>query len=71
MGDKVIELIGINNPIDFVEVDADESFIMEDVHKITSFVIEDNYRHGYNKLVIVLHSVSNDCIKTSLVQHTF
>ena len=71
MGDKVIELIGINNPIDFVEVDADESFIMADIHKNTSFVIEDNYRYGYNKLVIVLHSVVNDCIKTSLVQQRY
>ena len=71
MGDKVIELIGINKPIGFVEVDADESFIMADVHKNTSLVIEDNYRYGYNKLVIVLHSVINDCIKTSLVQHRY
>ena len=69
---KIIELIGINNPIDFVEVDDDdELFIMADVHKNTSFVIEDNYRYGHNKVVIVLHSVINDCIKTSLVQHRY
>ena len=69
---KIIELIGINNPIDFVEADDhDELFIMADVHKNTSFVIEDNYRYGHNKVVIVLHSVINDCIKTSLVQHRY
>ena len=69
---KIIELIGINNPIDFVKTDdyADE-FITADVHKNTSFVIEDNYRYGHNKVVIVLHSVINDCLKTSLVQHRY
>ena len=69
---KIIELIGINNPIDFVEADDHyELFITADVHKNTSFVIEDNYRYGHNKVVIVLHSVINDCIKTSLVQHRY
>ena len=68
--DKIIELIGINNHIYFLKADEDdELFIMADVHKNTSFVIEDNYRYGHNKVVIVLHSVINDCIKTSLVQH--
>ena len=69
---KIIELIGINNPIDFVKTDeyADE-FIMVDVYKNTSFVIEDNYRYGHNKVVIVLHSVINDYLKTSLVQHRY
>ena len=40
---KIIKLIGINNPIDFVEADydADELVIMADVHENTSFVIED------------------------------
>ena len=69
---KIIELIGINNPIGFVEADDhDKLFITADVHKNTSFVIEDNYRYGHNKVVIVLHSVINDCIKTSLVQHRY
>ena len=67
---KIIELIGINNHIYFLKADDDdELFIMADVHKNTSFVIEDNYRYGHNKVVIVLHSVINDCLKTSLVQH--
>ena len=68
MQNKIIELIGINNPADFVKNDE---FIMADVYKNTSFVIEDNYRYGHNKVVIVLHSVINDCIKTSLVQHKY
>ena len=40
---KIIKLIGINNPIDFVEADydADELVIMADLHENTSFVIED------------------------------
>ena len=70
--DKIIELIGINNHIYFLKADDDdELFIMADVHKNTSFFIEDNYRYGHNKIVIVLHSVINDGIKTSLVQHRY
>ena len=68
--DKIIDLIGINNHIYFLKADEDdELFVMADVHKNTSFVIEDNYIYGHNKVVTVLHSVINDCIKTSLVQH--
>ena len=40
---------------------------MADVHKNTSFVIENNYRYGHNKVVTVLHSVINDYLKKSLV----
>ena len=69
---KIIELIGINNPIDFVEADDHyELFITADVHKNTSFVIEDNYRYVHNKVVIVSHSVINDYLKTSLIQHRY
>ena len=68
---KIIELIGINNLIDFVNTDDVDEFITGDVHKNTSFVIEDNYRYGHNKVVIVLHSVINDYLKTSLVQHRY
>ena len=69
---KIIELIGINNNIYFLKADEDnELFIMANVHKNTSFVIEDNYRYGHNNVVIVLHSVINDCLKTSLVQHRY
>ena len=70
--DKIIELIGINNYIYFLKADEDyELFIMADVHKNTSFVIEDNYRYGYNKVVILLQSFINDGIRTSLVQHRY
>ena len=69
---KIIELIGINNSSDFVKADDDDDeFITAGVYKNTSFVIEDNYRYGHNKVVIVLHSVINDCLKTSLVQHRY
>ena len=64
---KIIELIGINNGKGFAkntrDDDADE-FIMVDVHKNTSFA-EGIYR---DKLVIVLHSVINNNLKTSLMQ---
>ena len=70
--DKIIELIGINNHIYFLKADEDsELFIVADLHKHTSFVIEDNYTYGHNKVVIVLNSVINNCIKTSLVQHKY
>ena len=62
---KIIKLISINNPIDFVKFDDNANeFIMVDVYKGTSFVNEGNYDCGYNKVVIVLHSVINDCLKT-------
>ena len=69
----ITELIGINNHIYFLNAndDDDELFIMADVHRNTSFVIEDNYSYGHNKVVIVLQSVIHDCIKTSLVQHRY
>ena len=62
---KITELIGINNAQDFVETTLDDGdeFIMVDVHKNTSLV-RGNYR---NKLIIVLHSVINDYLQTSLV----
>ena len=44
---------------------------MVNIHKSRSFVIEDNYRYGHKNVAIVLHSVINDCIKTSLVQHRY
>ena len=70
--DKIIELMGINNHIYFLKVDDDnELFIMADVHENTSFVLEGNYRYGHNKVAIVLHSVINDYLKTSLVQRRY
>ena len=69
--DKIIELIGINNRIYFKADEDNELFFMANVHKNTSFVIEDNYIYGHNKVVIHLHSVINNCIKASLVQHRY
>ena len=71
---KIIELIGTNNPIDFVEADDhDKLFITAETHKNASFVLsyEDNYRYGHKNVVIVLHSVINGCLKISLVQHRY
>ena len=64
---KITELIGINNAPDFVETTLDDGdeFIMADVHENTSFVGDSNI----NKLVIVLHSVIDDYLQTSFVQH--
>ena len=60
-----------NDDIYFLKGDEDDKlFILENVHKNTSFILEDNYRYGHNKVVIVLHSVINDCIQTS-VQHRY
>ena len=67
---KITELIGIDNPTDFVETtlnDNADEFIMVDVEKNTS-AIRQKYR---NNLVIVLHSAINDLPQTSLVQHRF
>ena len=64
---KIIELICINNAKDFVKNNIDDDaheFVMVDVHKNTSFV-EGNYR---GKLVIVLHSVIDNYLETSLIQ---
>ena len=64
---KIIELIGINNAKDFVKNDIDDDadeFIMVDVHRNTSFV-EGNFR---DKLVIDLHSIIDNYLKTSLIK---
>ena len=72
ISDKIFELTGINNHMYFLNTDEDdELFIVVNVHKNTSFVIKDNYRYRYNKVVVVLHSIINDGIKTSLVQHRY
>ena len=64
---KINELIGINDPRDFVETtldDDEDEFIMLDVEKNTS-AVRDKYRKN---LVFVLHSIINDFPQTSLVQ---
>ena len=66
---KITELIGINDAQDFVETTLDDGdkFIAADVHRNTSFA-EGNCR---DKLVIVLYSVINDYLRTSLVQYRY
>ena len=65
---NIIELIGVNNAKDFgkntIDDDADEFFMVNE-YKYTSLV-EGNYR---DKLVIVLNSVIDDYLTTSLVQY--
>ena len=63
---KITESIGINNATDFVrnKMDDDDESIMIDVSRST-FSIEGYFR---GDLVIVLHSVIDDCLEISLVQ---
>ena len=64
---KITELIGINNAPDFVgtNLDDDDEFMKANVHK-NAVLAEGVYR---NRLIIVLHSVFNDCLETSLVRY--
>ena len=63
---NITKSIDINNGQDFVETTLDDGdeFIGADVHKNKSFV-KGNYR---DKLVIVLNSVIDNYLKTSLIQ---
>ena len=66
--DKINELIGINDPNDFVEIDDDkDEFIMLEAEKNTS-AIRDKYR---NDLVFVFTSVFNNFPQTSLAQYRY
>ena len=67
---KITELIGIDDPTDFVETtldDNEDEFIMLEVEKNTS-AVRDKYR---NDPVFVLHSVLNEFPQTSLVQYRY
>ena len=57
---QITQLIGINSAPYFIEtnLDDDDEFINAYAHKNTSLV-ESNYR---NRLIIVLHSVFNNCL---------
>ena len=63
---KIIELIGINNAKNFVtnKIDHPDEFIMVDAHENTSLFKGTNS----DELVIVLYSVIDNDLKTSLVQ---
>ena len=66
IGNKIIEIMGINNAKNFIQtaLDGDDEFIMVDIHKNANF-IESNYR---DELVIVLHSIIDNHLKTSLAK---
>ena len=61
---KIIKLIFINNAPDFVQATLDTEFIVPDVLRNTVFT-NDIYD---DQLVIVLHSVINDCLQASALQ---
>ena len=61
---KIIKLIFINNAPDFVQATVDTEFIVADVLRNTVFT-NDIYD---DQLVIVLHSVINDCLQASALQ---
>ena len=63
---KITKLIFINNAPDFVRtaLDDDDEFLQADVLENTVFT-DDIYD---DRLVIVLHSVINDCLQASVMQ---
>ena len=63
---RITEIIGINNAPNFVQTTSDgvSELIMVDIHENKSFVKGSNN----DELVIVLHSVIDNDLKTSLVQ---
>ena len=65
---KIIKFIFINNSPDFIQFtsddDDDDEFIAADVLRNIVFT-NDIYD---DKLVIVLHSVINDCLQASVIQ---
>ena len=63
---RITEIIGINNAPNFVQtlLDGVSELIMVDVHESKSFVKDSNN----DELVIVLHSVIDKDLKTSLAQ---
>ena len=66
----ITKLIDTDYVQDFVETTNNgDEFIMVDVHKNTS-AVEIGYKNK-SRCIIVLHSVSNDCIQASLVQHIY
>ena len=69
ISNKITELIGITNAENFVKTTEDngDECIEVDVNKNTSFV-KGNTK-DIKELVIVLDSVIDDCLETSLVQY--
>ena len=63
------ELIGINNPEDFVgtTLDDEDEFIMLEIGKGTSAIRDKNR----NDLIFVFTCVINNSLQTSLVQYRY
>ena len=63
---KIIELIGINNALDFIKYTLDgEKYIMANVLENKNFV-KSNCRK--DELIIVLHSIVNNNLEASLLE---
>ena len=70
MQNEISELIGIDNPTDFVETtldDYEDEFIMLDTEENTS-TVRDKYRKDP---VIVFTSAYNNILRASLVQYRY
>ena len=63
---KIIELIGINNALDFIKYTLDgEKYIMENVLENKNFVKSNCHK---DELIIVLHSIVNNNLEASLLE---
>ena len=67
---KITKLMGINNAPDFVKTNFyNDEFIIADVHENTSFA--EGNPNDIKELVIVLDTVYNEFLQTSLVQYRY
>ena len=63
---KIIELIGINNALDFIKYTLDgEKYIMANVLENKNFVKSNCHK---DELIIVLHSIVNNNLEASLLE---
>ena len=63
---KIIELIGINNALDFIKYTLDgEKYIMANVLENKNFVKSNFHK---DELIIVLHSIVNNNLEASLLE---
>ena len=63
---KIIELIGINNALDFIKYTLDgEKYIMANVLENKNFAKSNCHK---DELIIVLHSIVNNNLEASLLE---
>ena len=68
-GNKIIELIGVNGTPDFVQTTLDNGGKFIEAYVLENTVFTDDI---YNdELALVLHSVFNDYLQTSLVRYRY